>query len=87
MGTPAGVKKLGDSGEKIDVNQASLQELQRLPGIGPAMAARIVEKRKQEPFRAVEDLRHVSGIGVKTLEKLRPYVIVGDLPGTVVAGQ
>ena len=51
--------------------------MQKLPGIGPTLAKRIVETREAEPFRSVEDLRRVRGIGVKTLEKLRPLVVVG----------
>jgi competence protein ComEA len=63
--------------EPVDVNRASAEELQRLPGVGPVMAARIVAERQKKPFAAVEDLRRVSGIGPKTLEKLRPYVRTG----------
>jgi competence protein ComEA len=69
-------KKAPPSG-LIDVNRATAAELQRLPGIGPKLAARIILARDKQPFRRVEDLRKVSGIGAKTLEKLRPYVRVG----------
>ncbi len=69
-------KKALPSG-RIDVNRATAAELQRLPGIGPKLAARILLARDGQPFRRVEDLRRVSGIGAKTLEKLRPYVTVG----------
>lgn len=62
--------------EPIDVNQATAAELQRLPGIGPKMAQRILDERDKKPFRNVEDLRRVSGIGPKTLERLRPYIVV-----------
>jgi competence protein ComEA len=64
--------------EPIDVNRAGAEELQRLPGVGPVMAARIVAERQKKPFAAVEDLRRVSGIGPKTLEKMRPYVKIGE---------
>ena len=63
-------------GESLDVNRASAAELQRIPGVGETMAARIVETRTRKAFTTVEDLRRVSGIGAKTLEKLRPYVRV-----------
>jgi competence protein ComEA len=63
--------------EPIDVNRASAEDLQRLPGVGPVMAARIITERQKKPFASVEELRRVSGIGPKTLEKLRPYVRAG----------
>lgn len=66
------------AGQTIDVNRASLQELQRLPGIGPKLSQRIVDEREKKRFVSAEDLRRVPGIGPKTLEKLRPYVTTGD---------
>jgi competence protein ComEA len=64
----------------IDVNRAPVEELQRLPGIGPKMAQRIVDERQKGRFKTVDDLRRVPGIGAKTLERLRPYVTVGTEP-------
>lgn len=61
----------------MDLNAASLAELQRLPGVGAVLAQRILDARAAKPFAAVEELRRVSGIGVKTLDKLRPFVTVG----------
>jgi len=62
----------------IDINTASAEELANIPGIGQALASRIVELRDKEgPFRRVEDLLKVKGIGEKSFEKLRPYVKVG----------
>jgi competence protein ComEA len=58
----------------IDVNAAGVAELQRLPGVGPALAQRIVEARTEKPFRSVNDLRRVRGIGSKTLDRLRPHI-------------
>jgi competence protein ComEA len=63
-------------GETLNVNTATPDELQRLPGIGPALAARIVAERERQPFVSVEDLQRVSGIGPKTVEKLRPFVLI-----------
>jgi competence protein ComEA len=67
-------KKEENLKEPIDVNQADLNELQRLPGIGPKLAQRILDERAKKPFQSVEDLRRVSGIGPKILERLRPFV-------------
>ena len=62
----------------IDLNAATVKELEQLPGIGPATAKAIVQFRtKSGRFRRVEDLLAVRGISVNKLEKLRPYVTVG----------
>jgi competence protein ComEA len=61
---------------RIDANHATAAELRRLPGIGPTLSQRIIEARAKKPFRSVEDLRHVRGIGAKTLDRLRPHVVV-----------
>ena len=59
----------------IDVDRASEAELLRLPGIGPALARRIVAERASGgPFGGPEGLLRVHGIGPKTLEKIRPYL-------------
>ena len=74
---PSAGKKKGDGpAQPLDVNRASADELQQLPGIGPALSARIIQARQQRPFQSVDDLRHVHGIGPKTLENLRPFVTV-----------
>jgi competence protein ComEA len=83
-GRGAGSQKAASLTEPIDINRASLQELQRLPGIGPKMAQRIVDERERAPFTSVEDLRRVSGVGAKTLERLRPYVVVTSRGSQVV---
>ena len=58
-----------------NLNTASEQELLRLPRIGPALAARIVEHRRVHgPFRHPDEITEVRGIGEKTLEKLRPWI-------------
>ncbi len=73
---PSVVSKKEPLTEPIDVNHATAADLRRLPGIGPTLSQRIIETRAQRPFRSVEDLRRVRGIGAKTLERLRPHVIV-----------
>ncbi|MBN9118279.1 MAG: helix-hairpin-helix domain-containing protein [Planctomycetes bacterium] len=72
----SGVKKIQPGEPPIDVNAASVEELQRLPGVGPVTAQAIVAARSRAPFRSVNDLDRVKGIGPKTLEKLRPFVAV-----------
>lgn len=58
----------------VDLNHASEAELRRVPGVGPAMAQRIMRAR---PMRRVEDLRRISGVGRTTYERMRPHVCVG----------
>lgn len=73
----SGVEKVAAGGEKLDVNSASLEQLQTLPGIGPVLAGRIIEFRKENGgFVRLEDLLLVRGIGEKRLEKLSPLVTV-----------
>jgi comEA protein len=62
----------------VDINAAGLDELQRLTGIGPALAQRIIDYRGEHgPFRSVEDLLEVKGIGEATLEKFREEAVAG----------
>ena len=66
-----------DDATLVDVNLASAADFERLPGIGPALAARIVEVRAREgPFGSVEDLRRVRGVRDTTLARLRPRLAV-----------
>ncbi len=61
--------------KKINISTALKAELMRLPGIGEAMAERIVEYRKTTPFTSTQDLMNVKGIGKKKFEKIEPYVV------------
>jgi competence protein ComEA len=62
---------------KININKADETELQNLPGIGPAKAAAIIEYRNTNgPFKAVEDLKNISGIGDKTFDKLKDLLAI-----------
>jgi competence protein ComEA len=63
--------------KQVDLNRAAVAELKRLPGIGPVLAQRILDYRQQHgSFRRPEELRDVSGIGPKTYEALRDYVVI-----------
>jgi competence ComEA-like helix-hairpin-helix protein len=65
----------------IDVDRASAAELERLPGIGPSLAARIVAERDRSgPFRGAEALLRVPGIGPRILERIRPYLTPARAP-------
>ena len=62
-------------GLAINFNEATKEDLEALPGVGPVLAGRIVAYRQTHgPFRRIEDLQKVSGIGPKNLEQLRPYL-------------
>ncbi len=74
---PRPPKRAPPDAPPLDVNLASAADFQRLPGIGPALAARIVDARAREgPFASVDDLRRVRGVGPATLERLRPRLAV-----------
>ena len=65
--------------EKINPNTAGLEELQRLPGVGPGLAEKIVVYRQQQGYFAVlEDLRKVSGIGPATYKKIHPHLTLNE---------
>jgi competence protein ComEA len=60
---------------KVNINQASADQLALLPRVGPSVAQRIVEFREANgPFRSIEDLMLVRGVGEKTFELLEPYL-------------
>lgn len=75
---PAGGGSPADVRGVVDINRADATTLDALPGIGPALAGRIVAWRESNgPFETVDDLASVSGIGPATVEKLRDSVTVG----------
>jgi competence protein ComEA len=67
-----------ESSPKVNINNASVTELSaRLPGVGPALAQRIVEYRQQKGnFRSVEDIQNVSGIGEKRYAQMKEIITV-----------
>ena len=65
--------------QKVNINTADLKTLQTLEGIGPSLAQRIVDWREQGGvFETAEDLLKINGIGEKTLEQLREFIITED---------
>jgi competence protein ComEA len=69
----------------VDINEADWPELTQLPGVGETMARRIVANRKEAgPFVDHEDLRRVRGIGQRTLDRLKPYLLPMPDSETVV---
>ncbi len=81
-GTPVGGTGSGapsSPGARVDVNRASAEELQTLPGIGPALAERILQSRARDgPFRTPEDLLRIQGIGPVTLARIRDLILAGS---------
>jgi competence protein ComEA len=84
----AGVPPLGAEERLININTASAVELGELKGIGDAKAKEILEYReKNGPFKSVDDLRQVHGIGNKLLEALRPHITVGPVAAAPAAAK
>ena len=65
---------------RIDLNRAGPAELQTLPGIGPALAERIIQSRLDDgPFKDLRDLQRVSGVGERIAAELEPFVVLGPI--------
>ena len=76
--TARGAASQAPASEKVNINTAGVEELVTLPGIGKAYAERIVEYRqKNGPFKKVEDILNVRGIGEKTFDRIRDRLTIG----------
>lgn len=59
----------------VDINRDSVEELRRLPGIGPVLAERVIRYRRENgKFASIRDIQNVKGIGVKRFAQLQPYI-------------
>ena len=77
---PKSVKKSTSMNQnKININIANIEELTQLPGIGPAKAKKIVQKREElDGFKSIEQITEVKGIGEKSFEKLKNNITIGE---------
>jgi len=72
----------------VNLNSASATQLQTLPGVGASTAQRILEYRqKNGPFKKIEELMNVKGIGEKSFLKLKPLITIGAEKGEHAAAQ
>jgi competence protein ComEA len=62
--------------DQVDLNTATQEQLQSLPGIGPAIAQRIIAYRTEHPFQNVDEVQQVKGIGPKIFEQIKPLIKV-----------
>ena len=76
VGANAGKKKPPE--KPVNINTANSEQLQQVPGIGPATAQKILQMRRSYgPFKSVDDLLAIRGLGEKRLNKMRKYLTVG----------
>ena len=69
--------KSAENSSKVNINTATAEELEKLDGIGPAIAQRIVEYRNTNgKFLTIDEIKNVSGIGEKTFEKFKDNICV-----------
>lgn len=77
--TPAAARVRATPGAPVNLNAATLAQLQTLPGVGASTAQRIVDYRqKNGAFKKVEELMNVKGLGEKSFLKLKPLITVGE---------
>lgn len=69
-------KSMSSNQGKVNINTATKDELQNLPGIGPALAEKIIEYRQNRKFSNIDDIKKVSGIGEKRFDAIKDFIIV-----------
>lgn len=62
----------------LNINNATAEQLTALPGIGPAIAGKIVEYRAEHPFKTVEEIKEIKGIGPAKFEAIKNSITVGN---------
>ena len=78
IGLPHSLAKKKPPLKPVNINTANSEELQQVPGIGPATAQKILQMRKSYgAFKSVDDLLAIRGLGQKRLDKMRKYLTVG----------
>jgi len=80
LSAPALAGKKKPPAKPVNINTATSEQLQQVPGIGPATAEKILKMRKSYgPFKSVDDLLAIRGLGEKRLDKMRKYLTVGKV--------
>ena len=77
-GSVVGVTESGETISLVNINQASLETLIGLPGIGPVTAGKIISYREEQLFTRIEEIQKVPGIGPATFEQIKIYLTVGE---------
>jgi competence protein ComEA len=77
VGLPTNDVGVSNGSKQVDINHATAVELETIPGIGPSKAQKILDYIQQNgPFNSIEQLDNVNGFGQKTVENLKPYIII-----------
>lgn len=78
VGSAVGISESGEMISLVNINQASLEMLIGLPGIGPVTADKIINYREDQIFTRIEEIQKVPGIGPATFEQIKIYLTVGE---------